>query len=517
MRLSLLVLAACLLTVPPALAADPNTLASIPTCEDEQQYYAIFVQGQKSGHALTMLDCRPQDDQVITSLEVKFVLQRAGQPLEISITSRSRETLDGKPLGFASDQNLGAMLIAIRGKRLPDDTFRIVSSLGAFQQEQIVPWPQDALLPWGADLAMRRHGLQPGASYQINIFDPTVAQAMATHITVGEKEKIDLLGRLVEATRLTTRVPSVLGDTAMTSWCDDQGNILRDSMSIMDMEIEMIACDKEFALADLAPAELIDRILLASPCPLTGIRDAHGATYKLAPRPGHEISLASCDNQSVEPGEDGALIVTVSPVQAPAGIPFPYTGEDPQALAALKPSRYLQCDHPGIIALARQAVGDAPDAAQAAARIEQFVGRYITSKNFDIGYGSAAEILQTRTGDCSEHAVLSASMLRAVGIPARVVVGYVYVDEFEGNEHVFGGHAWTEAYLAGQWIGLDATRCRACRKEPSPDEQPPLHPSGYHPGHLRLTAGLGEPLDFTALFDIDRRFTIAQVTTIPGQ
>ena len=70
-------------------------------------------------------------------------------------------------------------------------------------------------------------------------------------------------------------------------------------------------------------------------------------------------------------------------------------------------------------------------------------------------------------GDCTEHAVLLAAMLRAAEIPSRVAVGLVYVDSLSA----FGGHMWTEAYLDGHWIPLDGTLGRG----------------GTGIGHLKLT------------------------------
>jgi hypothetical protein len=67
---------------------------------------------------------------------------------------------------------------------------------------------------------------------------------------------------------------------------------------------------------------------------------------------------------------------------------------------------------------------------------------------------SAGEVAQTMEGDCTEHAVLLAAMLRAKGIPSRIAVGLVYVESLSA----FGCHMWTEANLDGKWIPLDATR-----------------------------------------------------------
>ena len=69
---------------------------------------------------------------------------------------------------------------------------------------------------------------------------------------------------------------------------------------------------------------------------------------------------------------------------------------------------------------------------EAVRRIESFVARYIDNKSMSVGYASAVEVVESRQGDCSEFAVLTAALCRAVGIPAQVVVGIAYVKEFAG-------------------------------------------------------------------------------------
>ena len=48
---------------------------------------------------------------------------------------------------------------------------------------------------------------------------------------------------------------------------------------------------------------------------------------------------------------------------------------------------------------------------------------------------------------------VDSGLLRAKKIPSRVVTGMVYANSLKG----FGGHMWTEAYLKGRWVPLDAT------------------------------------------------------------
>jgi transglutaminase-like putative cysteine protease len=61
---------------------------------------------------------------------------------------------------------------------------------------------------------------------------------------------------------------------------------------------------------------------------------------------------------------------------------------------------------------------------------------------------SAVDVLETRIGDCNEHAILAVALLRAAGIPARMAVGVLYFEER------FYYHAWVEAFW-GRWLAVD--------------------------------------------------------------
>jgi transglutaminase-like putative cysteine protease len=119
----------------------------------------------------------------------------------------------------------------------------------------------------------------------------------------------------------------------------------------------------------------------------------------------------------------------------------------PEYLAA---SAYLQSDDPDIQRMARDNVSPGASPAAKAKQLAAWVSRYITKKDYNVGFASAKETLLSREGDCKEHSMLLAALLRAAGIPSRVAVGVVYAN---GQ---FMSHMWTEAYL-DDWTTLDAT------------------------------------------------------------
>ena len=77
----------------------------------------------------------------------------------------------------------------------------------------------------------------------------------------------------------------------------------------------------------------------------------------------------------------------------------------------------------------------------------------VKEKNFSQVFATALEVADSHEGDCTEHAVLLTALARALGMPARVVVGLVYVPSQQG----FAYHMWTEIYDGKIWLPLDAT------------------------------------------------------------
>lgn len=73
---------------------------------------------------------------------------------------------------------------------------------------------------------------------------------------------------------------------------------------------------------------------------------------------------------------------------------------------------------------------------------------YDTAKAEQLSNGSGYvpnpdDTLSSKTGICFDYASLSAAMLRSVGIPTKIITGYV------GQDNVY--HAWIMVYIDGKW------------------------------------------------------------------
>lgn len=110
----------------------------------------------------------------------------------------------------------------------------------------------------------------------------------------------------------------------------------------------------------------------------------------------------------------------------------------------------------GLAAQTRAAHAGIDDAARAICRI---VGQAMTYRRGVTGVNSTArDAWPARAGVCQDIAHVTLGMLRAAGIPARYVSGYLHPDaDPQVGETVTGeSHAWVE-WFSGGWRGYDPT------------------------------------------------------------
>lgn len=134
---------------------------------------------------------------------------------------------------------------------------------------------------------------------------------------------------------------------------------------------------------------------------------------------------------------------------------------DPVTDQHRKPTFLIDYDEPAFEPL-RQQLAAAYGSRATPAQLARFVHDYIVNKSYSRGYDLASVVARRKEGDCSEHAVLLAALLRMSGIPARVVHGVLLLPR-DGQVLAFG-HAWVEQHQGDSWELVDAV---------APDNKPP--------------------------------------------
>jgi len=116
----------------------------------------------------------------------------------------------------------------------------------------------------------------------------------------------------------------------------------------------------------------------------------------------------------------------------------------------VKPNQYVNyAEAPKAVAVAKRLTGDETDELQIVAKVYDFVTGYLTydkelALTVENGYlPDLDRVLERQKGICFDYAALMTGMLRSVGVPCKLVVGYA------GDAY----HAWISVYVEGKgWI-----------------------------------------------------------------
>jgi len=286
-------------------------------------------------------------------------------------------------------------------------------------------------------------GLVPGARHQWSIFDPATLRNSPVTLDVGKRELVRGGATPIPA----FKVEMAFGGLRTTSWITDTGEVLREESPLGLITVRE---SPENARAMAVSGRMRVDLLAASSVvpqggpPIGEPRDVRRLKLRLT---GADLSAADMDGGAQHMVGDVVELLDPQAMQAgPA---------DPAAARYLLPEAFLESDAPEIIAEAEAAVRGVTGTRERAERLTRYVNALLEKKP-TVSLPSAREVLRTKVGDCNEHTALYVAMARALGLPARIAVGMVYV------HGAFYYHAWPEVYLdagrgRGLWLPVDPT------------------------------------------------------------
>jgi hypothetical protein len=441
-------------TLRTCLAALMLLLAPIARAGDaRERWFVVELMDQRAGWMHTT---ETRDEQHITTTsEMKMSMSRVGQELTISMASTFIETHDGKPVSVHVSMSFGGEPNTSLYEFL-EDGVRQTSTSGGREAVTMHRLIEGVWLTPAATEQFIRQRLEAGAkSFTVRTIDAqTQLQPVVLTYTDLTPVKIELMGRTVTATKATT-TNSIAPGVVTTEYIDARGSSLRSETAMGGMKFVTIAADRELALADAVAPELMVQTFVVPDKPIVGSRTLRTATYELRVPDGTLDLPPTTGAQSAERVDERTTRVTVETRRnSPAG--------EVDRAEYLAPTSMLDTRDEIIVSLRKQALdGVAPEPIAQAEALRRFVHRHVSNKSLGVGFASASEVARSCEGDCSEHGVLLAALLRSADIPARVVSGLVYVDEFGGSKGIFGYHMWTQALLQiegeATWVDLDPT------------------------------------------------------------
>ena len=394
----------------------------------------------------------------VVSTTQKLVLKRGATALETEGSSSVVEDARGRVQGFRTTQKMAKEANEAVGV-LEDGAFAVTDTLGGKNpRASRVPLDPDAVGLHRAEEILREKLKIPGDTIEVTIFVPEFRKCTRQKAVFEREEEVDLQGKKKTLRRVKVTLDA-LPNVETVAWYDDAFETQKSVISILGMEMITYRSTPEAVLAEdlSSPPE----IFFASSIPVSRKipSDAIEATYKITSKtgtfpvkPGGKLFPAAGQevvNEDV-PAVRVLRVRMVTPRETPA-LPLKI---QPELDEYLRASSFIQSDDREIVDVAKKQAGTERDALKVARGLEKWVHENVKGKNLNTAFATAKEVLETREGDCTEHSVLLAALLRAAGLPSRVVAGLVYYDG------VFVGHMWTEVHI-GEWVPLDAAMGRS--------------------------------------------------------
>mmetsp|Transcript_20327 Transcript_20327/g.66294 ORF Transcript_20327/g.66294 Transcript_20327/m.66294 type:complete len:590 (+) Transcript_20327:73-1842(+) len=501
-----------------AAAADGPPLSSLPLAEE---WYQVTIADVPVGYMNTLTSV--DDDGSARSMEVMDVQVNRGadtsrmafetvfqeaplQPPSLEVLEEAQRSTGGVTL-MAYDQRFANNEVKM-GLTFPDGEMKLVSFNGEKEHVSMLPRPEQA---WLGRLRARLEFTRQCRAGATEIVVQTMRPELGPRVvnltsTLMRIDKAWDGTQMVEASVWAVQISDV--PVNMTEAYETRGATRCYRMLQMGLDMPfgyLLASlsEKEPALQSAEPdanrplPELVYTMFVILAQPIERVNEARMVEISVGIKAGSsrapvDLKLPTGGYQRVEPDPDDAARLRVwVDLMAPQDA----TPEELAETDFRSPSAMIDSSDEVIIELSHKADplcaedgkplpkghtnGKLPIALaeELAYALRQIVHEHIEDKHLSTAYASASETARTASGDCTEHAVLLAAVLRARGIPSRVCHGLVYVEQggsaIDGQVHVdasgnvdpaggrltgqYGWHMWTQALIAGKWIDLDAT------------------------------------------------------------
>ena len=437
---------------------EPFAFPSMDTAKKvRQRHLKIELQGQTAGGASLRVAELP-DGRLLYESRMAIQVQRGmgGEKADVfKVTGDTLELLaaDGRPLA-ARDVMSEAGVVSTTESVYGEKQVSVRQTGPGGTYSKTLDLPADLASDWQAQRALVaewKEGAKPKRTYshfdahgsrfkstQLELLGKTLFEHAGAKHAGWSLRSTDDDGTVTEGQIGDDLLPfemAMLGGAMKATWVDEPTlDVEGGGWSVSSM------IETGPAVDDMLALESLEALLVLDPPPGAG-----------------DLKVLVDDAYQSVTADPNGYRLTLKAQRAPkeaSTLALPVKSEDPQVVRFLAATPDAQSDHPEILAESKAIVGDAKDALTATRRIVGWVWSHITKESGARGSATALECLQTKTGDCSEHAVLVVALARAAGIPARAVDGIVYL---AGNGKALAGyHAWAEVWL-GRWVPVDAT------------------------------------------------------------
>jgi len=408
-----------------------------------EDWYGLYMNGEKVGYAVEEVAIEA-DGTVRVGEDAHFAIKMSDVKQDMHILVNRLYKPEGDLLSIhqevADTQGVKRFDARVEG-----ESMTLSTDIGGAVSEKTVPKPKENLKDALQCERLVGKDAKVGDKLAYSLFEPMYERELEGVSRIVEVEEKQLDGALTRVFKIES-ILQPLGITSI-SCVAETGVVLEDTIGgVIQMRLEPkeVAQDVNYCNdvivsnaarldAPIAEPRTRDSLRLHITGPLDGNHAFNDERQQMTPADG---------------GYDFSAKRIVLNGFTPAQLPI----SDRAVEEWIKPSLFVQSDHPKLQDKAREIAGDEKDSFAVSSKLCSWV--YTTVKTtFSAQLSNALEVLEHPEGDCTEHSILFVGLARAAGLPAREVAGLIYVDN---PSPAFYFHQWAEVWI-GKWIDVDPT------------------------------------------------------------
>jgi hypothetical protein len=457
------------------LAAAPVRAQEAPAARTVLDLWdAAYLDGAHAGYRHTTVQKIEREGGAIfrTTQYVHLTIKRYNSVVTQRMANTTDETPDGKVVGVSLTQYLD------KGQFTQSGTVedgQLIVRTPRDPDGKALPWEEGVIGLYGQEVVFEQRKVKPGDRFRYLDYQLALLSAIPVQVEVKDREPVETLAvkkvgdkshvewvkkpllRVVASPGKVRVGKDVVPLPKLVVWLDDGLHVMRSQSDVPGLgRLILYRTTREVAERQgVAPALLNDlglRALVRLAKPIEGLDQAREVVYRItASEDDDPATLFSRDaRQTVENVKDNTFDLRIRPIRAPHEV----DDAPPVGAEYLKSSYFLDSDNERIRDLAERLTGREENPWRKAQRLEKWVHENM-KQSTEVGFAPASQILADPRGDCRQHAMLTAALCRAANVPSRTAVGLVYVADREHGP-VLGFHMWTEVWIKGQWLMLDA-------------------------------------------------------------
>lgn len=471
-------------TVPARPALDvPPPPADQPDADTAFDYWFVAsVDGQRLGYVQWGAKrTKKKDRELLVGVKYQnFTLARFGQVVSQWGEESTVETPEGAVLITGVRQGIGKDQALVLSGIVEGTTLKVTGG-GAAKGASDKPFPEGVVGVAREPALFKHAALKVGESYSYPAYVGVINVVVKMTMTLEAEETLALWPKEPprKVLRYVSKMEPLDGFKLPPAWTWVDATTFEPLKMEFDFpgfggRVAFLRTTKAAATAPVTrPVELFNVQSIRLDREIPGIHGGRSAVYKVsAPKDDDPGTLFATDARQQVKNLDPAAKTFELHARAARGprrdaAPLPAPGKEFTAS-----SYFVNSADDRVRAHAAAAAKYLPPGASdwdKAAAVEKWVRANMRAFEFSQAMATADEVAKTLSGDCTEYAMLSAAMCRALGVPSRTVLGLVYAPARDGKPYL-AYHMWFEAFADGQWLPLDAT----------------LGLGGVGPGHLKI-------------------------------